>query len=133
MGYGAYICVEGQSGPTCVSDSDKKWADSRWQEVVEMLQIDAVRAASVGDFRLPNQSGVIRVEDTQREQASSSGDVLVQRQRASHGSRPRRRKRMNSPDTMRSSRRRRTFRRREMRSCGKATRPPRQDRGMSGQ
>ena len=74
------LLVTYQAEPTCIADSDKKWADSRWQEVVEMLQIDAVRAASVGDFRLPDQSGVIRIEDTQREQASSSGDVLVQRQ-----------------------------------------------------
>ena len=74
------LLVTYQGEPTCISDSDKKWAEKRWQEVVEMLQIDAVRAASVGDFRLPDQSGVIRIEDTQLEQATSSGDVLVQRQ-----------------------------------------------------
>ena len=45
----------------------------------EMFRIDAVRAANLESFKMPNQTGVVQIEDTQREQASSSGDVMVQR------------------------------------------------------
>ena len=69
------LLVTYQGEPSCIVESDKRWAESRWQEVVEMLQIDAAKAANVGE----NQSGVIKVEDTQQAPASSSGDVLVQR------------------------------------------------------
>ena len=61
-------------------DSDRQWAETRWTEVVEMLQIDAVKGADAASFRLPpGQIGVIPVDDTQTEQASSSADVRVKR------------------------------------------------------
>ena len=73
------LLVTYQGDPTCILDKDKQWAEARWREVVDMLQIDAVRAMEVGAFRLPDQSGVVRVLDTQKEPASFSDDVLVQR------------------------------------------------------
>ena len=73
------LLVTYQGEPDCITDQGRNWAESRWKEVAEMLQLDAVRAASIDDFRLPNRSRIVQVEDTQREQASSSGDVLVRR------------------------------------------------------
>ena len=74
------LLVTYQGDPTCILDKDKQWAEARWREVVDMLQIDAVRAMDVGAFRLPDKSGVVSVLDAQKEPASSSDDVLVQRQ-----------------------------------------------------
>ena len=73
------LLITYQGDPDCITEKDRSGAESRWKEVVEMLQIDAVKEANVEDFRLPNQSRVVRIEDTQHERASSSGDVLVQR------------------------------------------------------
>ena len=74
------LLVTYQGESRCIQDSDRQWADTRWTEVVEMLQIDAVRGADAASFRLPpGQTGVISVDDTQTEQASSSADVRVKR------------------------------------------------------
>ena len=75
------LLVTYQGEETCIQANDAEWAEARWAEVVDMLQIDAVRAADVGDFRLPHPSGMVVVEDTQLEgqgeRATSSEDVMV--------------------------------------------------------
>ena len=105
------LLVTYQGDPDCITEKDKSWAESRWKEVVEMLQIDAVKAANVGDFRLPNQSGVVKIEDAQHERSSSSGDVLVQRRPGRHGQQPRKKKGTSFAGTTRRSRKKRGDRR----------------------
>ena len=78
------LLVTYQGEPTCIQETDVNWAEERWKEVVKMLQIDAVRAADVEQFRLPRRGGPVKlvdtqVETTQAERASSSEDVLVRR------------------------------------------------------
>ena len=73
------LLVTYQGEPACITTKDQEWAEARWQELVDMLQIDAVKPAHIGDFMLAPQTGVISVEDTQTEKPSSSQDVLVKR------------------------------------------------------
>ena len=77
------LLVTYQGEATCIQANDAQWAEERWAEVVDMLQIDAVQAADLESFRRPPPSEAVVVEDTQAqekgERASSSGDVLVRR------------------------------------------------------
>ena len=76
------LLVTYQGEATCIQPNDAEWAEARWAEVVAMLQIDAVRPAEIGAFRMPRQMGAVVVEDTQQdkqEKASSSEDVMVRR------------------------------------------------------
>ena len=78
------LLVTYQGEETCILTNDAKWAEARWAEVVDMLQIDAVRAANIEDFLLqPPRSGSVVVDDTQQEgqgeRASASEDVVVRR------------------------------------------------------
>ena len=67
------LLVTYQEETTCVEDKDVEWAEARWSE------LDAVRAADFGPFRLPGTVGAIQVEDTQPSGASSSNAVLVKK------------------------------------------------------
>ena len=72
------LLVTYQGEPGCVEPKDLQWAEARWKELEEMLQIDAVRPADASQFRLA--SGTVVVNDSQRDAASSSShQVMVRR------------------------------------------------------
>ena len=73
------LLVTYQGEPACVTPKDREWAEERWNELLTMLQIDAVKGANIEDFRHSGPPGAIQVEDTQAERSSSSNEVLVQR------------------------------------------------------
>ena len=76
------LLVTYQGEPGCIEDKDAKWADDRWEELVAMLQIDAVQAADIGAFRLPGT--LVEIDDSQAGAPSSSSNQVMVR-RTEHG------------------------------------------------